>query len=147
MIGWYLTRLLYKNGQIFNKVTSLSSRVANTCIHWRRNQGGARGHVPPHFSEWRAKICLCPPPTFRPRIWGCAPPHFVTFLRRWHTKSTARPTSTFYPSKMGQKRKCLSLSWHEGSDHPASQGRQEAQARHRRRAWDSCQQLINHTEK
>ena len=26
-----------------------------------------------------------------------------------HTKSTARPTSTFYPSKMGQKRKCLSL--------------------------------------
>ena len=47
-----------------------------------------------------------------------------------HTKSTARPTSTFYPSKMGQKRKCTSLSWHEGSHHPASQGRQEAQARH-----------------
>ena len=26
-----------------------------------------------------------------------------------HTKSTARLTSTFYPGKMGQKRKCLSL--------------------------------------
>ena len=39
----------------------------NDTSHWRRKRGARGGACAPHFSEWGAKICLCPP-TFRPRI-------------------------------------------------------------------------------
>ena len=36
--------------------------------------GGARGACAPHFSEWRAKICLCPPPLSDPEFRDVPPP-------------------------------------------------------------------------
>ena len=54
----------------FFPVPFFQATNCHTYMHWRRNRGGgARGACAPHFSEWRAKICLCPP-TFRPRILG-----------------------------------------------------------------------------
>ena len=64
----------------FNSKTQTSTKRF-MYIHWRRKRGGgggegARGHVPPHFFDWGAMVCLCPPPPPHTHTHTLLTPHF-----------------------------------------------------------------------